>query len=175
MVICDTTEPPVWSGDEGLPTHRLIHEIGGSADFLQTSVRSEEEVDRAIMASVAHTGRLDVVVNNAAILEASSVTETTSRDWDRLMDVNLKGRPLAVVVTGGQRHDGVILPQMLADIRVPRVGGGRPRTCPGAVLADRAYGSTSNRDYLRSRGIRAVIPEKKDQIATRKRRVSKGG
>lgn len=86
-----------------------------------------------------------------------------------------KGRPLAVVVTGGQRHDGVILPQVLADIRVPRVGGGRPRTCPDAVLADRAYGSRANRDYLRSRGIRAVIPEKKDQIATRKKRGSKGG
>jgi transposase len=89
--------------------------------------------------------------------------------------VDGKGRPLAVVVTGGQRHDGVILPQVLADIRVPRVGGGRPRTCPDAVLADRAYGSKTNRDYLRSRGIRAVIPEKKDQIATRKRRGSKGG
>ncbi|MGZ1492260.1 IS5 family transposase [Brevibacterium sediminis] len=89
--------------------------------------------------------------------------------------VDGKGRPLAVVVTGGQRQDGGILPQVLADIRVPRVGGGRPRTCPGAVLADRAYGYTSNRDYLRSRGIRAVIPEKKDQIATRKRRGSKGG
>ncbi len=89
--------------------------------------------------------------------------------------VDGKGRPLAVVVTGGQRHDGVILPQVLADIRVPRAGGGRARTCPDSVLADRAYGSRGNRDYLRSRGIRTVIPEKKDQIATRKKRGSKGG
>lgn len=80
-----------------------------------------------------------------------------------------------MVVTGGQRHDGVILPQVLADIRVPRAGGGRPRTCPDAVLADRAYGSKTNREYLRSRGIRAVVPEKKNQIATRKKRGSKGG
>lgn len=76
--------------------------------------------------------------------------------------VDGRGRPLAVVVTGGQRHDGVILPQVLADIRVPRAGGGCPRACPDAVLADRAYGSRVNRDYLRSRGIRAVILEKKD-------------
>lgn len=82
---------------------------------------------------------------------------------------------MAVVVTGGQRHDGVILPQVLADIRVPRAGGGCARTCPDSVLADRAYGSRGNRDYLRSRGIRTVIPEKKDQIATRKKRGSKGG
>ena len=89
--------------------------------------------------------------------------------------VDGKGRPLAVVVTGGQRHDGVMLPQVLADIRVPRVGGGRARTRPDAVLADRAYGSKGNREYLRSRGIRTVIPEKKDQIATRKKCGSKGG
>ena len=80
-----------------------------------------------------------------------------------------------MVVSGGQRHDGVILPQVLADIRVPRAGGGRARTCPDAVLADRTYGSKGNCDYLRSRGIRTVIPEKKDQIATRKKRGSKDG
>lgn len=89
--------------------------------------------------------------------------------------VDGNGRPLAVVVTGGQRHDGVILPQVLADIRVPRAGGGRSRTRPDTVLADRAYGSRANREYLRSRGIRAVIPEKKDQVASRKKRGSKGG
>lgn len=82
---------------------------------------------------------------------------------------------MAVVVTGGQCHDGLILPLVLADIRVPRIGGGRPHTRPDAVPADRAYGYKSNRDYLRSRGIRAVMPEKKDQIAARKRRGSKGG
>src|SRR5674476_575259 len=36
------------------------------------------------------------------------------------------GRPLAVVITGGQRNDGAMLAAVLADIRVPRLGGGRP-------------------------------------------------
>lgn len=90
-------------------------------------------------------------------------------------EVDGDDRPLAVVITGRQRHDGVMLPQLLADIRVPRVGSGRPRTCSEAVLADRAYGSRSNGDYLRSRGIRAVFPEKRDQIATRKKHGSKDG
>ncbi|WP_301469803.1 transposase [Acidipropionibacterium jensenii] len=53
------------------------------------------------------------------------------------------------------------------------------RSCPTVSYALRIakspYGSRANRDYLRSRGIRAVIPEKKDQIATRKKRGSKGG
>ena len=89
--------------------------------------------------------------------------------------VDGRGRPLAIVVTGGHRHDGVILPQVLADIRVPRRGAGRARTRPDSVLGDRAYGSRANHEHLRSRGITPVIPEKKDQIAALKKRGSKGG
>ena len=86
--------------------------------------------------------------------------------------VDARGLPLAIVVTGGQRNDGAMLEQVLDDIRVPRIGGGRPRTRPDAVLADKAYGSGVNRRMLRARGIRVVIPEKSDQIASRKRKGS---
>jgi transposase len=79
------------------------------------------------------------------------------------------------VVTGGQRHDGAMLEHVLADIRVPRPGGGRPRTRPDAVLADKAYSSGVIRRRLRGRGITAVIPEKSDQIRARKRRGRRGG
>lgn len=68
-----------------------------------------------------------------------------------------------------------MLAQVLDEIRVPRLGGGRPRTRPDAVLADKAYTSGVNRRMLRARGIRAVIPEKSDQIASRKRKGSTGG
>ncbi|WP_420099056.1 transposase [Corynebacterium sp.] len=85
------------------------------------------------------------------------------------------GRPLSVVITGGQRNDGDVLRQVIDDIRVPRVGGGRPRTTPDAVLADRAYPTKATREYLRSRGIRTVIPEKIDQVTARKKRGSAGG
>lgn len=85
------------------------------------------------------------------------------------------GRPLAIVVTGGQRNDGVMLSEVLADIRVPRLHGGRPRTRPDAVLADRAYAAGVIRRELHRRGIKVVIPEKVDQIAARARRGSRGG
>jgi transposase len=64
---------------------------------------------------------------------------------------------------------------VLAAIRVPRPGGGRPRTRPDRVLADRAYTSKANRDYLRGRGIKATIPSKADQDAHRHAKGSKGG
>jgi transposase len=52
---------------------------------------------------------------------------------------------------------------------------GRPRTRPGAVAADKAYSSRANRIYLRRRHIQAVIPEKADQAANRRKRGSRGG
>ena len=88
--------------------------------------------------------------------------------------VDGKGRPLAIVVTGGQRNDGAMLIDTLEDIYVPRKHG-RARTTPETVLADRGYTTAGNRAYLRSRGIKTVIPEKSDQIAARKRKGSKGG
>jgi hypothetical protein len=82
---------------------------------------------------------------------------------------------MAVVVTAGQRGDSPQFIAVLAKIRVTRTGGGRPRTRPDTVLADKAYTSRANRAYLRSRGIRACIPSKTDQDAHRKAMGSKGG
>jgi len=43
------------------------------------------------------------------------------------------------------------------------------------VAADKAYSSKANRAYLRHRGIKAVIPQKADQAANRRRKGSRGG
>lgn len=64
---------------------------------------------------------------------------------------------------------------MLGKIRVARVSGGRPRTRPDRVLADKAYGSRANRAYVRGRGIRCTIPQKVDQIRHRQAKGSAGG
>jgi len=89
--------------------------------------------------------------------------------------VDGRGRPLALVVTGGQRNDGAMLGEVLADIRVPRLGAGRPRTHPDAVIADRAYTNGINRTMLAGRGIKAVIPQKSTEIAARQRKGSASG
>ncbi|GGZ80060.1 hypothetical protein GCM10010344_53980 [Streptomyces bluensis] len=62
---------------------------------------------------------------------------------------------------------------MLKKIRV-RLPVGRSLTRPGAVAADKTS-SRANRAHLRKRRIRAVIPEKKDQVANRKKKGSRGG
>ncbi|GAB1511360.1 hypothetical protein JCM33774_34020 [Actinophytocola sp. KF-1] len=84
-------------------------------------------------------------------------------------------KPLSLVVTAGQRGDSPQFRAVLDKIRVPRTHGGRPRTTPDRVLADRAYSSRANRAYLRDRGIAATIPQPADQIRHRKNRGSRGG
>jgi transposase len=85
-----------------------------------------------------------------------------------------KCRPLALVLTAGQAADSPQLIPVLAKVRV-RGPVGRPRTRPGAVAGDKAYSSRGNRAYLRKHQIKAVIPEKKDQAANRKKKGSRGG
>jgi putative transposase len=64
---------------------------------------------------------------------------------------------------------------LLADLSVARPGRGRPRTRPSMLLGDKAYSSSGNRGLLRSKRVTAVIPQRADQIAHRKRRGSAGG
>ena len=68
-----------------------------------------------------------------------------------------------------------MLKVLLAHLSVRRVGRGRARTRPDALLGDKAYSSQANRALLRSRAVSCVIPEKDDQKANRHRRGSAGG
>ncbi|MFE6097752.1 IS5 family transposase [Streptomyces massasporeus] len=86
-----------------------------------------------------------------------------------------QGRPLAVLLTAGQRHDGTCARPLLERIRVPRVGRGRPRCRPDHIVADKAYASRGLRAYLRKRGIAHTIPEKRDQQRHRRNRGRDGG
>jgi hypothetical protein len=75
-----------------------------------------------------------------------------------------KGRPLAVVVSEGQRHDSTQLEPVLDRIRVPRQSPagrrkrGRPRKRPQRLLLDKGYAYPKCRKALRRRGIKTMIP-----------------
>jgi transposase len=84
-------------------------------------------------------------------------------------------RPLARVTTAGQRHDSIAFDAVMADLRIDRVGVGRPRTRPDRLLADKAYSSRAIRSDLARRGIVATIPQPSDQRWHRLTRGSLGG
>jgi transposase len=84
-------------------------------------------------------------------------------------------RPLAVIITAGQRGDSPQFVSLLEAINVPRIGLGRPRRRPDRVRGDKAYSSRANRAYLRRRGIKCTIAEPADQRRHRINRGSAGG
>ncbi len=89
--------------------------------------------------------------------------------------VDGNGLPLVIALTPGNAHDSPALARLLDELRVPRLGPGRPRTAPTALRADKAYSGRKNRDLLQARGVTVVIPEKADAIARRKAKGSAGG
>jgi NAD(P)-dependent dehydrogenase (short-subunit alcohol dehydrogenase family) len=71
---------------------RVATEIEGKKTLVrQTNVTRAEEVEALVRGVVEEWGGLDVLVNNAGIGVAATAPETSEEDWDRQMDVNLKG------------------------------------------------------------------------------------
>ncbi|MER6574856.1 glucose 1-dehydrogenase [Nonomuraea sp. NPDC001023] len=66
------------------------------ATYVRHDVRSPDEWRRAVGAATELHGRLDVLVNNAGILTYGRIQDMAPEDFDRVIDVNLKGTWLGV-------------------------------------------------------------------------------
>jgi glucose 1-dehydrogenase len=88
VVIADLTTEPL---EGGPPTAELIRSAGAEAHFHKTDVAQWDDVDALIAATVARHGRLDIMVNNAAIFSGTGLLDSSSADWERVMGVNMTG------------------------------------------------------------------------------------
>jgi NAD(P)-dependent dehydrogenase (short-subunit alcohol dehydrogenase family) len=77
--------------ERGAETISIIREDGGEATFIQADVSQAADAERMARATVETYGKLDILVNNAGIYTQGSVVEMMEEDWDRILDVNLKG------------------------------------------------------------------------------------
>jgi 3-oxoacyl-[acyl-carrier protein] reductase len=68
-----------------------IEAAGGRALALALDVSRRDQVQEVVTATLERFDRLDILVNNAGIHVARDVLETTEDDWDRTIDINLKG------------------------------------------------------------------------------------
>jgi 3-oxoacyl-[acyl-carrier protein] reductase len=68
-----------------------IKKGGGDALSVRADVSSSTDVRNLVNATVDHFGRVDILVNNAGVMITKSVLEATEDDWDRTIDINLKG------------------------------------------------------------------------------------
>jgi cyclopentanol dehydrogenase len=68
-----------------------IVQAGGEALWIKHDVACANEWKHVVAASMERFGKVDILVNNAAIVFAKSIEETEEDEWDRLMAVNVKG------------------------------------------------------------------------------------
>ena len=95
--------------EEGRQTEAEINETGGDCLFIRLDVTNESDWQRAVAATAARFGKLDVLVNNAGIFRTEGVEETSEELWDQVIEINAKG------VFLGTKH---AIPEMR------KVGGG---------------------------------------------------
>ncbi len=100
------------SSDAADETEKLVSEAGGSAKGIKVNVRSEKEVIAFFKTIIDESGRIDVLVNNAGVTRDGLIVRMKERDWDDVMDINLKGAFFcckAVTRTMMKQHYGRII------------------------------------------------------------------
>ena len=78
--------------DEGRRVEAEIQELGGDAVYVHLDVTSEADWQRVVRDTINRYGRLDILVNNAAIIiPRVGIEDRSGDDWDRVFEVNAKG------------------------------------------------------------------------------------
>ncbi|PHN23765.1 SDR family oxidoreductase [Pseudomonas sp. ICMP 561] len=80
----------------------LVSEItaaGGSAVAYQTDVTRKEDVDALIKGALDTYGRVDVLINNAGAMAIAPMSEGKTDEWDRMIDINIKGLLYGIAAT----------------------------------------------------------------------------
>jgi NAD(P)-dependent dehydrogenase (short-subunit alcohol dehydrogenase family) len=156
---------------------------GGEARFVGVDVSNENDVLTLIEKTMAAYGRLDVLVNNAGLELTKKVTETTETEWDRLLDVNLKGVFLCskAAIPAMRKHGGGAIVNVASELGL--VGGSQMAAyCAskgGVVQLTRAMAIDHAEDGIRVNCIapgpvstpllETIIESSSDPVAERRR------
>ena len=92
----------------GNDTVEQIRAAGGDAKYVHTDVTSASDIQGMVSTTISNYGKLDVLFNNAGIAMRLAVADLPEDDWDRCIDINLKGAYLgskyaipAMIANGG--------------------------------------------------------------------------
>jgi NADP-dependent 3-hydroxy acid dehydrogenase YdfG len=69
----------------------LVSELGENSFFVKTDVSVRAQVDNLIAETIRQFGQVDVLWNNAGIMPVSFLEEGKVAEWDKMIDVNIKG------------------------------------------------------------------------------------
>lgn len=76
---------------KGRETAALVEKAGGKALYWPGDVSDSAQMKQLIDRTVRQWGGIDIVVNSGGVRSNGSITEITEEEWDRTLDVNLKG------------------------------------------------------------------------------------
>ena len=111
-----------------------VSSLSGNAIVVEADVSDEMAVKRAMTETIKAFGRIDILVNNAAIEILTPMVSVNIEDWDKVINTNLRGTFL---------FTRAVLPHMLAQksgniINVGSIDGLRGRAKGGAYAASKA-------------------------------------
>ena len=72
-------------------TEEINAEGNGKATYITTDVTKKEQVKALVDKAVSEFGKIDVMVNNAGLMAIAPMSETKVDEWDRMIDINVKG------------------------------------------------------------------------------------
>lgn len=77
--------------EEAEETGRMVRKLEREAFVVHTNVSQRFHVERMVAETVKTFGRIDVLVNNAGVMGQKPLVDITEAEWDRMIDINLKG------------------------------------------------------------------------------------
>jgi NAD(P)-dependent dehydrogenase (short-subunit alcohol dehydrogenase family) len=80
-----------WKKDSGEETVEIIRKNHHTATFCHADVSKPQDAERMVQTAVKEYGKLNVLLNNAAIQIMAKLVDTTEEVWDQIQSVNLKG------------------------------------------------------------------------------------
>src|SRR5262249_43944641 len=72
-------------------TASMIREFGRKVLTVEVNVAVRDEVNQLVERSIAHMGTIDILMNNAGVMQCQEMLTITESDWDFVCGVNLKG------------------------------------------------------------------------------------
>lgn len=82
--------------EQGEQAAATLNAQGAAVHFVQADLAHPNEIERAVDTTLSLEGRLDILVNNAAVILPKGVEETSASEWDWLMAINLRAPFLMV-------------------------------------------------------------------------------